>query len=111
MVIRAMRRDDGPAANRALRLGIKRRTLRALLDTGFDTSSPYGRWRFLCAVIGHNTLRRGGEFGTTDGETWASVAETKGSRWQFVQFFPHGHVTVGGRPFCIDWVLPIKDTD
>ena len=70
----------------------------------------YGRWCFLCAVAGHNTLRRGGEFGTTDGEAWASVAETKGSRWRFVQFFPHDHATVGGRPFCIDWVLPIKDT-
>ena len=69
-LFKSMRRDDG-VGDRALRLGLRARHLRALLQHAkhawrLDTSTTMGILNWAILVVGHNILIRGAEFGCAD---------------------------------------------
>ena len=72
-VLRQMRREDGPAADRAYSAPLLARHLDALArdDVVFDISSPgWAIARYALLRVCHQCLMRGGEAGTLPGQPW-----------------------------------------
>ena len=82
------RREDGAAATRKLRRGVRAQHFAAAAQSGFDRSSPAGIRRWARALVAHNLLLRGGEPGVVDGGEWK--AEDGHISWASVTWLEAG---------------------
>ena len=91
--LKHMRAEDGPLNTRKLRMGLRGRHLKALLDRingpnpppEFDLRTYAGQLRVTLLLVCHNLLMRGGEPGVTESRT---------------PFSPHlGHITIDSLSF------------
>lgn len=86
-----MRREDGPAGQRALARGMTARLLRRLVPLAFERLSRGGRLRWAALWVGHNLLLRGGELGRVDNRGFDAAAG----------------ITLAD----VDWIAPCGDTE
>lgn len=101
-----MRREDGPAGQRALSRGMTARLLRRLLPLAtFDRQTRRGRLRWAVLWVAHNLLLRGGELGKVDNRVFDSAT---GIAIADVDWIAPCADTGGYEVVVVD-VMPIKD--
>ena len=111
VVIKAMRREDGHTAARALRRGLRIQHIRAAVLNGLDVSSRSGIRRLARVLTAWNLLLRGGEVGTVDSRSF--VPHMGLLTLASVTFFSRTDLASLGKddgfPACRVMVVPIKD--
>jgi hypothetical protein len=100
-----MRQEDGPATQRALRLGLRARHMRAAAAAGFDITSWWGVVRWALLRIGLSALARGGDLGVPEGKVFDP---RRGLCWSHVQWVAARDYD-GRYPVVVLWMVPTKD--
>lgn len=105
--IQHMRREDGPAGQRALSRGLTARILRKLLQvSGFFSDDRDRLLRWAVLWLAHNMMMRGGEPGVTDKAVFSSRT---GLTIADVDWVEPCEQTAGFAAVVVD-MMPIKDT-
>jgi hypothetical protein len=115
---KGLRHEDGPAGERALRLGIRSIDFKSLHDisvhnarTGgatWDYTSRDGIMDTCAAILAHNLVARGGEVGLVGGEAQHSFDPLYGFVISDVSWKPPSQAS-NGFPWAIVLWFPIKD--
>jgi hypothetical protein len=104
-----MRREDGPSAERALRLGLGVAEFAQLDRCGFDRSSPRGLMDHGVALTLFAVTGRGGEVGLVEGrkpEEWRAATSPVLAD---IDWSRQPSAASGGRAWCYIAWYPIKD--
>lgn len=105
--IQHMRKEDGPAGQRALSRGMTARILRKLLETtGFFSPSREHLLRWAVLWLAHNMMMRGGEPGVTDK---AAFSAKTGLTIADLDWVEPSEQTAWFAAVVVD-MMPIKDT-
>jgi hypothetical protein len=111
IVLKAMRREDGPGAARALRRGLRIQHFKAAVLGSLDIWSRSGLRRWARALTAWNLLLRGGEVGTVDARDF--VPDMGLLTLASVTFFSREELALLGKddgfPACRFMIVPIKD--
>lgn len=105
--IQHMRREDGPAGQRALSRGLTARLLRKLLQVrGFSSGGRAETLRWAVLWVGHNLMLRGGEPGTAERVQFSPLTGLTVADVDWVEACEETR----GFPVAVVDVMPIKDT-
>jgi hypothetical protein len=115
---KAMRREDGPAMARALRLGIRSADFKVLRDISernrrsggpvWDAHSRDGIMRNCAATLAHSVVARGGELGLVEGQKQHEFDPACGFVIGDI-VWKEPRVVSGGYPWAMVSWFPIKD--
>jgi hypothetical protein len=113
-----LRRQDGPALARTLRLGIRSADFKTLHDVSeqnrafggpvWDTTSRDGVMRHCAATLAHSVVARGGELGLVEGQKQYDFDPACGFVISDIVWKPP-QTASGGYPWAMVHWFPIKD--
>ena len=107
---RSMRKEDGPALERKLQLGIRARHFEQLDSVGWDRSSTEGIYDHALAHTLKIVIGRGGEGGLVEGKKQCDFDPRRAPTVaDFRSWFESSPRVNGGLPWLRVWWYPIKD--
>ena len=107
---RSMRKEDGPALERKLQLGIRARHFEQLDSVGWDRSSTEGIYDHALAHTLKIVIGRGGEGGLVEGKGQSAFDPRKAPTVADFRSWFDAHPRVNdGLPWLRVWWYPIKD--
>ena len=107
LMLRQMRRHDGPSADRKIERGLRAQLLLRIAASDVDRTSLQGEKDWCLLIAMWNTLMRGGEPGRVTGQPFSTK---RGICVKHVRFLTVEQ-TGDGHPACILWMVSVKDTN
>ena len=106
LMLRQMRRDDAPSADRKLERGLRAQMLLRIAATALDRRSEQGEADWGLIVTMWNTLMRGGEPGRVTNQPFSVK---RGICLRHIQWLSAAETGDGHRAFIL-WLVSVKDT-